>query len=494
MKKWLGALTLGLTVAVAPVASASTIDITQEYNKTGQYIIQSMPEAKYGSEWYVLGLARGDYAVPAGYFQKYYQDIERVVAEKKGILNPRNPIDNAKMALVVSAIAKDPTNVAGYNLLAPLKDYATVTKTGVMGAIYALLAVNAKDLTFPTGGTNSEQRMIEAILNKQTADGGFNLTTAGGKGDVDITAMALQALAPYSNDETVAPAIAKAQQFIKGKKLADGAFPDYFGNPTSESASQVVTMLGEYGINPQTDSEFSDVLTSLLTYRATDGGFKHVMMEKGANGMATSQANYALAAMKRVNDNKTSLYDMSDTAYQFIDLFGHWVHPYAMESKEKGIIGGYADGTFRAGKNLTRAQAASILTRMLDLKPTSATAFPDISHLDKKTQQEIIAAADAGIIKGDLQGNFNPGKNITRAQLSVMLHRTYHEQKQPYQPSELAPLKDISQLDREKQEAITMVYDFGIAQGVNGMFSPANPTTRGQAAKMFSLFDEQLQN
>ena len=77
-----------------------------------------------------------------------------------------------------------------------------------------------------------------------------------------------------------------------------------------------------------------------------------------------------------------------------------------------GLINGHKDGTFRPTENLTRAQAAAIIVRGLDLKADAAAPFTDISNYNVETQAEIAAAYQSGIVKGS-NGKFNPSEPNT---------------------------------------------------------------------------------
>ena len=70
-----------------------------------------------------------------------------------------------------------------------------------------------------------------------------------------------------------------------------------------------------------------------------------------------------------------------------------------------------------------------------------------------------------------------------------MLTRTYKVATgNQYVATELAPFTDIGNLDTETKNAISMLYTFKIADGSNGKYMPNDPTTRGQAAKIFVNF------
>lgn len=172
----------------------------------------------------------------------------------------------------------------------------------------------------------------------------------------------------------------------------------------------------------------------------------------------------------------------------FSDITGHWAEEFILEAARLGIIKGHVDGTFKPDKHLTRAQAVSILVRALDLQTEEAASFKDITSYAAETQAEITAAYKYGLVIGQ-DGNFMPSKKVSRSQMALMLHRAY-EQKTgvKYVASEKAPYPDIDNYDKETINAISTLYEMGIATGSNGKYMPANPTTRAHAAKMLVHF------
>lgn len=167
---------------------------------------------------------------------------------------------------------------------------------------------------------------------------------------------------------------------------------------------------------------------------------------------------------------------------------------YAVKAAEYGLMNGYKDGTFKPYNPLTRVQMTSILTRALELKAEKPVQFTDLLGYPVKTQEEVAAAAEAGIVKGIGQ-LFMPGDRITRAQMALMIHRAYEEESgKTYKPVKIAPFIDISTYSSEYQNAITFLYDKQIASGVGstGKFNPTGYLTRAQAAKIISNFYEQV--
>lgn len=93
---------------------------------------------------------------------------------------------------------------------------------------------------------------------------------------------------------------------------------------------------------------------------------------------------------------------------------------------EHGLISGYPDGTFKPDQALTRAQAAALLTRALNLSTSDVVNpnFADVSTSNTNYKQ-IAAIVNAGIMNGTGDGKFNPGAPLTRAQMAKILVVAY---------------------------------------------------------------------
>ena len=269
-------------------------------------------ELAFGSEWLVIALARSGRDVP----DSYYDSVVKAVQSAKGQLSDKKSTEYARTILALTAIGKDPTDVGGYDLLARLADMDDVTYQGINGAIFALLALDSGKYDVPAaaeGGTQvTRDGLVAYILAQQLSDGGWALS--GTSADPDVTAMALQALAPYrTGDETVDAAVDKGVQLLSDMQLFDGGYSSW-GTLNSESCAQVLIALATLGIDPVSDSRFVKngltVLDALLAY-AVSGGFRHTV-DGEADAIATEQALCALTAYARLLDGKTALYDMTD--------------------------------------------------------------------------------------------------------------------------------------------------------------------------------------
>ena len=286
------------------------------YKTTGDFIaaLGTPGVGSTGGEWMVIGLARSGRTVPAGYYDNVVEYV-KAMADANERLHRAKVTDNARVILALTAIGKDVTNVGGHNLLKGLDNMAYVQKQGINGPIFTLIALDSHN--YPTMGDVTREKLIETILDAQLPGGGWNLS--GENADTDMTAMAIQALAPYyKTNETVKAAVDKALEALSALQRNDGGFGSW-GTVNSESCAQVIVALTALGIDPATDSRFvkngSTVLGALAGFYVDGGGFKHTA-DGERNGMATEQGYYALAAYYRFVNGQTSLYDMSDVTIQ----------------------------------------------------------------------------------------------------------------------------------------------------------------------------------
>ncbi|ANU27520.1 endonuclease [Planococcus versutus] len=171
-----------------------------------------------------------------------------------------------------------------------------------------------------------------------------------------------------------------------------------------------------------------------------------------------------------------------------------WAYPYIKDLFDRNLIKGKTDTLYAPKDNLTRMQAVTILTRIMDLEITGneKSPFKDISKLPELYRNQINAAYQAGIVNGVTTTEFKPTEFITRAQFALMLNRVYEMKNGTYKVSTYAPFTDYERFNNETKKAITMLYDFEVVEGYNGKYMPKKFTTREETAKMFSLFRSYL--
>lgn len=297
---------------------AAKADHKAVFDATGKYIagLGTPGVGSTGGEWMVIALTRAGQSCPEGYYQNVVDFVKAEINDKEQLHRSKST-ENSRIILALTAAGYDVTNVDGHNLLMGLTDMTYIPKQGINGPIWALIAFDSHNYEIPVNPNATEQatreKLIAYILEKQLADGGWDL--ANRAADPDMTGMAIQALAPYYNtNNAVKTAVDKALICLSNKQLANGGFGSIDGICT-ESCAQVVVALTALGIDPETDSRFikngMSVVDAMCLFAVEGGGFAHVPAQ-GVNGMATEQGQYALAAYFRLKEDNTSLYDMTD--------------------------------------------------------------------------------------------------------------------------------------------------------------------------------------
>ena len=252
--------------------------------------------------------------------RSYEQTVEDYVKQAGSVrLHHAKSTENSRTILGLTAAGCDAANVAGVDLTAGLSDMTFVRAQGLNGPIWALIALDCGAYDIPQCADGEEQTtregLVAEILSAQCADGGWTLM--GDVSDVDMTAMALTALASYQEETDVKAAVDAALTYLSDAQQADGGFMSW-GESNSESCAQVIVALTALGIDPASDERFlkdgASPLDGLCAFACTGGGFRHSARQTKPDGMATEQGFYALTAYDRFQQGKTRLFDMTDIA------------------------------------------------------------------------------------------------------------------------------------------------------------------------------------
>lgn len=289
-------------------------------------------------DWYPIGLGRAGF--PDDY-NAYLAVVQENVAKRykeQYKLSEMKATEWHRISLAILAVGGDPTNVQGINLIEDgtynRGKVISLGAQGLNGWIWGLIALDSMRYNVPHNAT-TRQQIITEILSFQLEDGGFSFYQD--EADVDMTSMAIQALAPYYNSpETfnlqrkateenisinVAQAIDAALTKLSSMQNENGGFSSW-DEENAESVAQVIVALTALGIDPLTDERFikkgHTLLQNILSFRQEDGGFIHSKtynpenpssLPDESNSMASEQALYALISLYRLQQNYRTLYD-----------------------------------------------------------------------------------------------------------------------------------------------------------------------------------------
>lgn len=298
-------------------------------------------------DWAAIGIGRSGYAddynaylaVTAAYISKSYQE--------NGYLDRTKATEWQRIGLVVLSAGGDPVSIGEDQEGKPVDLVAdgsynrgkvmALGTQGTNGLIFGLLLMDSMRYDIPADAADTREGLLEKIISSQIKDGGFNLTSIDQQSDVDMTAMALQALAPYYNSEktyryvqqgtkqdqvkSVRQVVEEALQFLSSSQQESGGFTSW-GSENSESCSQVLIALTSLGIDPGNDQRFikngNTVIDGLMQYHMEEGGFIHSKEydeenpdadPDKSNTMASDQALCALTALCRYYGGMRNLYD-----------------------------------------------------------------------------------------------------------------------------------------------------------------------------------------
>ena len=322
------------------VAKPAGPDVQEAYKTTGDYLSgKGTPiVGSIGGEWLTIGLARSGRTVPEGYYDNAVAYVKAEINTTTNRLDRNKSTDNARLILALTAIGKDVTDVGGFDLLAGLDDMKYVKRQGTNGPVWTLIALDSHGYT--PAGSVTRDALVETILSLQKDSGAWYINSTNTTDDVDMTAMAIQALAPYyKTNEAVKAAVDKALTWLSTMQRSDGSFAEMAGvDSSSESTAQVLVALCALGIDPTADARFAKnsfhVVDGLLTFY-TGEAFKHQLADATVDQMGTEQSYYALAAYMRLTGGRSFLYDMNDVCIKHV--FGEWAVTKAATCTEAGV-------------------------------------------------------------------------------------------------------------------------------------------------------------
>ena len=320
------ALIIALTIVCSSnIVGAKMIMSKSETNKYINKIakrqtreVKNPIHGSVGGEWTVMGLARA-HKITEAYKNKYKRILKAALDKSKGNLSSTAYTEYSRTVIALTSIGENPFDYYGYDVISPLAEFDKVIRQGLNGAAYALIAINSGGYTNiqpePSydGKVADEKTYKEVLISSSLKNGGWSMF--GKKADVDMTAIAIQALSPYYNtDASAKSSIDKGLNILSQKQKNNGGF-ESMGNENCESCAQVLAALAAVRVSVG-DKRFvkknKTVLDGLMMYYKKSG-FKHTK-DSLVNQMSTDQAFYALVAYKNYLAKDYPLFNMKKVA------------------------------------------------------------------------------------------------------------------------------------------------------------------------------------
>lgn len=296
-------------------------EISDAYAATKKLLSDRMSGYVWGGgtsnsdDWDAFGLARDGVNIP----QSYYESVVAAVQENK-------LTGDARSILTLMAAGYDPATVNGTDLMKALADQVDAADSncgfgawGIYSIPWVLIALNNDRAAYKTPCS----ALMNWLVNNQKESGAWGYQSD----DVDLTAEAISALAPYyTSNRKVKAAVDRALTWLAAQQKEDGSF-HYNGAPSVESTSQVVVALTDLGIDPTSWND-KDAVSAMCTMALPAGGFTY---GGSYNEISTYEGFYALVAYYRFLTGQSSLYDMSDVA---LHEDGHVLGAYQRNADE----------------------------------------------------------------------------------------------------------------------------------------------------------------
>ncbi|NIK78748.1 hypothetical protein FHS15_003894 [Paenibacillus castaneae] len=165
------------------------------------------------------------------------------------------------------------------------------------------------------------------------------------------------------------------------------------------------------------------------------------------------------------------------------DVSGHWAKASIEEAIKLGFITGYTDGTFRPNAQTTRSEFATMLSRALKLEGEGEElTFADLDQIPAWARPYIARTTAAGILQGYEDHSFRSDRNITRAEMAVMIVRALGYKVDSNAQTTFA---DTDTIPAWAKPYVAAAYEAGLIKGRgNNLFAPNENATRAEAVTM----------
>ena len=379
-----------------------------------------------GGEWAVFALNRGGVA-EEDWNNLYLSNLQDYVDECEGRLHNRKYTEYSRVVLALTSMGVDATKFktekGTYDLVSPLLEKQSNGEywaewQGNNGTAFALLALDSHNYLDNEEGNAARAAFIASLKNKQLDNGGWYISS--GNADIDTTAAAIYALAPYYLDSSKLDALGGSVSHDELKAMVDNAL-SYLssiqnakgGYGSVEADDWVLIALASLDRDADKDPMFVkngySLLSDIVTYHdKTTGGFRHVA-DGSVDGMASEQTAYALAAYDRYKKNQNTLYDMTDVEFKDIDQEtideAQQEYDQAQADAVKEKIDAIGEVTLESEADIKAARKA--YDALTDDQKALVTNYEDLVAAEEKleelkaaaTQEEIDEAAASAVDK-----------------------------------------------------------------------------------------------
>jgi len=174
----------------------------------------------------------------------------------------------------------------------------------------------------------------------------------------------------------------------------------------------------------------------------------------------------------------------------FTDIENHWAQEAIEEWTEAGLISGYDDGTFRPEQEITRAEFTALINRSFGFTDHQENHFIDVP-LDAWFASHVDRAVSEGYISGYDDGTFRPQEPISRQEVATIVYRLEDLPEAP--AGTLEQFADAEAIPEWSRDFVAAVVEAGLMSGYDDdTFRPEAPITRAESVATLDRIVEEL--
>lgn len=347
---------------------------------------------QFGAEWVMLGRLRAldgaqGWTTKDADIQTYVATV--MTAIQSGKLSCETvPTTIERVILTLTALGMNATDFCGQDLTAWLYENQNWNNYVSSDLIWGLIALDSGKYTAADG---YREALIQHLTEYQKQDtGAFFYSHGYNADDVDMTAMAMIALAPYKDSNATAKKMYDAGwKYIESNRDDQGNYGGKSYDPCCTNAYVVIAKCAA----GQTGME--DTVSWMLKNCLGEKGFN---LNGEYNGMSTYQGMMAMAAYQRAKASKADLFDMSDVSKQVIQVTKPTLKGNKTYNGKKQTVTLPASG-FYTVSGTTSATKVGKYTVTVTLNDKTNTTWADGSTADLKLTWEITKPSNTITVK-----------------------------------------------------------------------------------------------
>lgn len=308
---------------VTVTGKAPAADLTKEATQaiancvTGYQTADKAATCQFGAEWVMLGRIRAldgaqGWTTKEADIQTYVASVEQ--AMQKGKLSRETvPTTIERVILTLNALGLDATDFCGQDLTAWLYENQNWNNYVSSDLIWGLIALDSGKYTAADG---YREALIQHLTEYQKQDtGAFFYSHGYNADDVDMTAMAMIALAPYKDSDATAKKMYDAGwKYIESKRDDKGNYGGEGSNSYDPCCTNAYVVIAKCAAG---ETGMENTVSWMLKNCLGEKGFN---LNGEYNGMSTYQGMMAMAAYQRAKAGKAGLFNMSDVSKRVIQV------------------------------------------------------------------------------------------------------------------------------------------------------------------------------